>query len=74
MNEEVSTEIIFSGQQITAIEIFYREYKFVLSGIEEGRPLNHYISAPRLKSYLQEHTHLKVGESVKLAEGLQLSR
>lgn len=51
--ESISTEIIFTGNEITAIEIYLYGFKFVLSNIDEGMPLNHYLSSKKLKGYVR---------------------
>lgn len=56
----ISTEIIFTEKQdISAVEIFIGKNKFVVTGIEEGKPLNYYISSERLKEYLKKYEDIK---------------
>lgn len=46
MNTPISTEIIFTEKQdISAVEIFIGKNKFILTAIDEAKPLNHYISS-----------------------------
>jgi hypothetical protein len=62
MNTEISTEIIFTEKQdISAVEIFIGKSKFTLSGIDEAKPLNSYISSNILRAYLKEYQNLKDG-------------
>jgi hypothetical protein len=62
MNTEISTEIIFTEKQdISAVEIFIGRNKFVLTGIDESKPLNSYISSDILRAYLKQHQGLKDG-------------
>ena len=51
-----------------------KEHKFVLTGIDDSRPLNHYISPTKLKTLVQDHAGLKAGESVRVDDNLTLSR
>ncbi len=61
-NTAISTEIIFSEKQdISAVEIFIGKNKFVLSGIDEAKPLNHYISSEKLEEYLKQYANIKEG-------------
>jgi len=46
----------------------------VLKGIEDGQPLNHYISAKQLKKYVEENREMAVGDSIALSDNLNLCR
>lgn len=61
MNQQISTEIIFDKEQeISVVEIFISDHtKFTLTGIEDNRPLNYYISADKIKGYLKEHPNIE---------------
>ena len=46
MEQAISTEIIFTlKQDISAVEIFIGDSKFILTGIEDGKPLNYYVGS-----------------------------
>lgn len=71
----ISTEIIFTEKQdISAVEIFIGKSKFIVTGIEESKPLNYYISSERLKEYLKRYEDVKEGESVKITNNIKLEK
>lgn len=71
----ISTEIIFTEKQdISAVEIFIGKNKFIVTGIEESKPLNYYISSERLKEYLKKYEDVKEGESVKITDNVKLEK
>ena len=49
-------------------------FKFILTNIEESKPLNHYVSADKLKQYVKQHGGMKFGETLKLEDRLSLLR
>jgi hypothetical protein len=75
MNQQISTEIIFNEkQEISAVEIFIGHNKFTLTGIEENRPLNYYISPDKLRGYLRDHALMEEGKIINLTDKLTLSK
>lgn len=75
MNTEISTEIIFTEKQdISAVEIFIGRNKFTLTGIDETKPLNSYISSHILRDYIKQYQNLKDGEVIKINDNITLTK
>ena len=49
-SKDIKTEIIFTkNQDIECIELYYRNHKFVISELQQNKPLDHYINAEKVK-------------------------
>lgn len=56
------------------MEIFIGKNKFTLTGIDETKPLNSYISSHILRDYINQHQDLKDGEVVKINDNITLTK